>query len=75
MSVWSQEVPYDDVYENGISKTPREGLYDDYMNRMKQSFFGDGMRAPTRTLRRADDVNLDLAHLVNICYIPTKEGK
>ena len=75
MLVWSQEVPYDDVYENGISKTPREGLYDDYMNRMKQRFFGDEMGAPTRTLRRADDVNLDLAPLVNMYYIPNKEGK
>ena len=66
MSVWSQEAPYDDVYESGISKTPRERLYDDYMNRMKQKFFGDEMRAPTRTLRRADDKNLDLPQQVKL---------
>ena len=76
MSVWCQEVPYYDVYENGISKTPRERLYDDYMNRMKQKFFGDGMRAPIRTLQGADDVNFDLANQVNIgSCIPNQDGE
>ena len=68
MTVWCQEVPYDDVYEDRISKTPRERLYDDYMNRMKQKFFGDGVRAPTRTLRRADELppnELDFNQQVN----------
>ena len=75
MSVWCQEVPYDDVYENGNSKTPRERLYDDYMNRMKLKFFGDGMSAPTRTLRHADDLTLDLTNQVNMCHVLYHEMK
>ena len=51
-------VPYNDVYENGLSKTQRERLYDDYINIMRQRFSGNVVRAPSRTLLRADEAAL-----------------
>ena len=47
---------YNDVYENVLSKTQRERLYDDYMNIMRQRFTGNVVRAPSRTLLRAQEV-------------------
>ena len=51
-------IPYGDVYDNGLSKTQRERLYDDYINSMRQRFPGHVVRAPYRTLMHAEEASL-----------------